>query len=269
MPAHRRRLAAIFAHPDDDTWMLAGTYLLGGDDLELTVVVVSSGEAGMIADPSLATRENLGGVREAEELASLAAAGQADATVHFLRYPDMGVVEADREELVNRLTAILRDVRPDVVVTFGPEGITQHEDHIATSQATTEAFYRARVELGAGGPVDAPGEPLRRLFYTGVTQAELDMFYAAMRAQGMEVDPDAPFMPKSVPEHTITVRVNTSSVAEGKYRALMEHATQQDEVRAFTDVNKELMLESERFIQAWPPVEDPQGPRSGGLFDDL
>ena len=130
----------------------------------------------------------------------------------------MGVAEADREELVDRLTAILRDARPDVVVTFGPEGITQHEDHIATSQATTEAFYRARVELGAGGPVDAPGEPLRRLFYTGVTQAELDMFYAAMRAQGMEVDPDAPFMPKSVPEHTITVRVNTSSVAEGKYR---------------------------------------------------
>jgi LmbE family N-acetylglucosaminyl deacetylase len=263
------RLAAVFAHPDDDTWMLAGTYLLEGDDLELTVVVLSSGEAGMIADPSLATKENLGEVREAEELASLAAAGQADATVHFLRYPDMGVAEADREELVDRLASILAEARADVVVTFGPEGITQHEDHIATSQATTEAFYRARDALGAGGPLDAPGEPLRRLYYTGVTESELELFYAAMRAHGREVDPDAPFMPRPVPDHTITVRVNTSSVADGKYAALMEHATQEDEVRAFTDVNRELMLENERFIQAWPPVEDPQGPRSGSLFDDL
>lgn len=264
-----KRLAAVFAHPDDDTWMLAGTYLLEGDDLELTVVVVTSGEAGMIADPSLATQEKLGEVREAEELASLAAAGHANATVHFLRYPDMGVTEADREELVDRLTEILSEARPDVVVTFGPEGITQHEDHIATSQATTEAFYRAREQLGAGGPMDVAGEPLRRLYYTGVTETELIEFYAAMRAHGQELDPDAPFMPKAIPDHTLTVRVNTSSVANGKLAALMEHATQEDEVRAFTDYTADLMLASERFIQAWPPVEDPQGPRSGSLFDDL
>jgi LmbE family N-acetylglucosaminyl deacetylase len=264
-----KRLAAIFPHPDDDTWMLAGTYLLEGDDLELTVVVLTSGEAGMIADPSLATQETLGPVREAEELASLAAAGQADATVHFLRYPDGGLAASDREEIVDRLTSILREARPDVVVTFGPEGITQHEDHIATSQLTTGAFYKARQELGAGGPIDAAGEPLRRLYYTGVTETELVEFYAAMRAQGQDLDPDAPFMPKGVPDHTLTLRVNTSSVSSGKLNALMEHATQEDEVRAFTDYVADLMLASERFIQAWPPVEDPKGPRSGTLFDDL
>jgi LmbE family N-acetylglucosaminyl deacetylase len=264
-----KRLAAVFPHPDDDTWMLAGTYLLGGDDLDLTVVVLTSGEAGMIADPSLATQENLGEVREAEELASLSAAGQADATVHFLRYPDGGVAAADREKLVDQLAGILRDARPDVVVTFGPEGITQHEDHIATSQVTTEAFYKAREELGAGGPVDAAGEPLRRLYYTGVTETELAEFYAAMKAHGQELDPDAPFMPKAIPDHTLSVRVNISSVANQKLAALMEHATQEDEVRAFTDYTADLMLASERFIQAWPPVEDPQGPRSGTLFDDL
>ena len=250
--------------------MLAGTYLLGGDDLELTVVVLTSGEAGMIADPSLATRENLGEVREAEELASLAAAGQADATVHFLRYPDRGVAEADREELVDRLTAILRDARPDVVVTFGPEGITQHEDHIATSQATTEAFYRAREELGAGGPVDAArGAAAAAVLHGGHAVGVGAVLRGDARAGAWRSTPTRRSCRSPVPEHTITVRVNTSSVAEGKYRALMEHATQEDEVRAFTDVNKDLMLENERFIQAWPPVEDPQGPTSGSLFDDL
>jgi LmbE family N-acetylglucosaminyl deacetylase len=265
----RFRLAAIYAHPDDDTWMLAGTYLLHGDDLDLTVVVVSSGEAGMIADPSLATRENLAEVREAEERASLATAGQADAAVHFLRYPDGGVAQADRAELVERLTAVLREARPDVVATFGPEGITQHEDHIAVSQATTEAFYKAREELGAGGPVDAVGEPLRGLFYSAVTETDLARMYESMRAAGQEVDPDAPFMPRAVPDHTITVRVNTSSVAEGKFESLMQHATQEDEVRAFTDTDRELMLEAERFVQAWPPVTDPDRPTAGSLFDGL
>jgi LmbE family N-acetylglucosaminyl deacetylase len=265
----RHRLAAIYAHPDDDTWMLAGTYLLHGDDLDLTVVVVSSGEAGMIADPSLATRENLAEVREAEERASLATAGQADAAVHFLRYPDGGVAEADRAELVDRLVAILKDARPDVVATFGPEGITQHEDHIAVSQATTEAFYKARDELGAGGPVDAAGEPLRRLFYSAVNETDLERLYAAMRAAGQEVDPDAPFMPRAVPDNALTVRVNTSSVADGKYESLMRHGTQEDEIHAFTDVDRELMLASERFVQAWPPVTDPDGPTAGSLFDGL
>jgi LmbE family N-acetylglucosaminyl deacetylase len=264
----RYRLAAVFAHPDDDTWMLAGTYLLAGDDLDLTVVVASSGEAGMIADPSLATRETLGEVREAEERASLAAAGHPDATVHFLRYPDGGVAAA-RAELVERLTTILRESRPAAVVTFGPEGITRHEDHIAVSQATTEAFYRAREELGAGGPADAPGEPLRRLYYSAVTESDLARMYEAMRAAGQEVDPDAPFMPKAVPDHTITVRVDTSSVADGKFAALSQHATQQDEVRAFTDVDRELMLEAERFIQVWPPVTNPDGPTAGSLFEGL
>jgi LmbE family N-acetylglucosaminyl deacetylase len=262
----RHRLAAIYAHPDDDTWMLAGTYLLGGDDLELTVVVVSSGEAGMIADPSLATRENLAEVREAEERASLATAGQADAAVHFLRYPDGGVAQGDRPELVDRLVEILKEARPDVVATFGPEGITQHEDHIATSRATTEAFHRTREELGAS---DSAGEPLRRLFYSAVTETDLARMYASMRAAGQEVDPDAPFMPRAVPDHTITVRVNTSSVADGKFAALMEHATQEDEVRAFTDTDRDLMLGSERFVQAWPPVTDPDGPTAGSLFDGM
>jgi LmbE family N-acetylglucosaminyl deacetylase len=263
----RHRLAAVFAHPDDDTWMLAGTYLLGGDDLELTVVVVSSGEAGMIADPSLATPETLAEVRETEERASLAAAGQPDAAVHFLRYPDGGVAQADRAKLVGRLAAILREARPDVVVTFGPEGITRHEDHIATSQATTEAFHRARDELGVGGPSE--GEPLRRLYYTGVTESELDRLYAAMRAEGQEVDPDAPFMPRAVPDHTITVRVNVSGVADGKFESLMCHATQEDEVHAYVDVDRDLMLGFERFIQAWPPVTNPQGPTATSIFDGL
>src|SRR5262249_18389121 len=163
-------------------------------------------------------------------------------------------------------TAILREAAPDVVVTFGPEGITEHEDHIATSQATTEAFHAARDALGVGGPADSEAQPLRRLFYTGGTQAQPDRRNPRTRSPGTGVGPDAPFMPRGVPEHTITVRVNTSSVGEGKYAALSEHATQEEEIHAFTDFDRDLMLSVERFIQAWPPVTDPAGPTSGSIF---
>ena len=189
--------------------------------------------------------------------------------MHFLRYPDGGVAAEDRAELVERIATILREARPDVVVTFGPEGVTQHEDHVAVSQATTEAFYRAREELGAGGPADEAGAPLQRLFYAAVTETDLARMYESMRAAGQEVDPDAPFMPRAVPDHTITVRVDTSSVADGKLAALSEHATQSDEIQAFTEVDRDLMLSAERFVQVWPPITDPGGPVAGSLFDGL
>ena len=137
---------------------------------------------------------------------------------------------------------VLGEGRRPPVAQAEVERRSQHEDHVAVSQATTEAFYRAREGLGAGGPADEAGAPLQRLFYAAVTETDLARMYESMRAAGQEVDPDAPFMPRAVPDHTITVRVDTSSVADGKYAALSEHATQSDEIQAFTEVDRDLML---------------------------
>jgi LmbE family N-acetylglucosaminyl deacetylase len=71
-----RRVACVFAHPDDDTFGVAGSFALhAGDDLELTVILATSGDAGRIADAALATRETLASVREAEDLDSWRARG--------------------------------------------------------------------------------------------------------------------------------------------------------------------------------------------------
>ena len=83
-----RRVACVFAHPDDDTYGVAGSLALhANDELQLTVIMATSGGAGRIADPSLATRETLGRVREAEDVASWRALG-FDPDVRFLRHPD-------------------------------------------------------------------------------------------------------------------------------------------------------------------------------------
>ena len=65
-----RGFAAFLAHPDDDAFGITGTVALHADDraFRFTLVLATSGEAGMISDPSLATRATLGAVREQEDL---------------------------------------------------------------------------------------------------------------------------------------------------------------------------------------------------------
>src|SRR5204863_8891914 len=85
-----KRLSLVFAHPDDDSFGVSGSVAMHRDDAEVQVILATSGEAGMIADPSLAERENLGEVREGESHASYAALGVSPEQ-HFLRYPDGGL----------------------------------------------------------------------------------------------------------------------------------------------------------------------------------
>jgi LmbE family N-acetylglucosaminyl deacetylase len=80
-------------------------------------------------------------VRESELAACLAVLGVEDH--RWLDYPDGGCVEVDDGEAADRLAALIDDVRPDTVLTFGPDGQTYHEDHIAVSRWTTLACRRA------------------------------------------------------------------------------------------------------------------------------
>lgn len=254
-------LAIVVAHPDDDTWGMSGTVALhGGDpDFELTVVLATSGDAGEIADPSLASPEILGTVREEESRRSWSALGVEPARLEFLRYRDGHLAEAPREEVVKRISAVLRETRPDVVATFGPEGITAHEDHIAVGEAATDAFHRIREEGGEG---------LVRLLYGSLRQGELDRFSRMMVAAGMDpIDPTQPFAPRGVPDETIAVVVDTSSVWKRKRAALLEHKTQEDG-QGFPDEAWPEILGSEAFVQAWPERE-PGSPVLDSVFQGI
>ena len=79
--------------------------------------------------------------------------------------------DVPHDELVDRIAAILDEERPDVVVTFGPDGITGHPDHITIGRATTDAFLRL-----AGGP--DPG--LRRLTHGAIRQSVIDQVEPAV-----------------------------------------------------------------------------------------
>jgi LmbE family N-acetylglucosaminyl deacetylase len=255
-------LAAVFAHPDDDTFGLAGTLTLARGETGYTLIVATSGEAGPIADPSLATRETLAGVREAEQREALRIVGQGEADIHFLRYPDGGVKDVPRAEIVGRVAELLAEARPQVVVTFGPEGVTRHDDHIAIGRIASEAFHVAREAAQPGA--------FERLFYVAIPTSDLDGFWRALRERGVDVgDPDGPFMPQGVPDETISVRVDCTEVLRTKVDAIRAHRTQQADPDSFPeDVHPEI-FGTECFVQAWPPVSQPADHPAEGLFEGL
>ncbi|HJY32766.1 MAG TPA: PIG-L family deacetylase [Actinomycetota bacterium] len=252
-----RRVACVFAHPDDDTFGVGGSLALHAEDeLELTVILATSGDAGRIADASLATRQTLASVREAEDLASWRVLG-LDPDVRFLRHPDGGLNATPRGELLAEVQGVLEEVAPEVVITFGPDGITGHDDHVAIGAIATEAFGALRTASG--------GAAFSRLLHSAIAQSSLDRLNRLLRERGLEpMDPAQPFMPRGVPDVAIGARVDASGVYERKLEAIRCHRTQAELEDVPFDLWPE-MLSIEAFVVAWPE----RRPRDPVLADVL
>ena len=81
-------------------------------------------------DGSGASRETLGAVRRVEDANAWRVVGRSPYRQEWFGYPDGGVPDVPFDELVDRVATVLGEERPDVVATFGPDGITGHPDHI-------------------------------------------------------------------------------------------------------------------------------------------
>lgn len=136
------RVLSIYAHPDDETFCAGGTlakYAAAG--AEIMVVSATHGEAGQIRDANAATRRTLGKTRAREMRQACQYLGVQH--VVCLDYDDGKLQELDQSILVARVTGIIRDFRPDIVLTFGNDGAYGHPDHITIGAATDEAFKLA------------------------------------------------------------------------------------------------------------------------------
>ncbi len=143
MPLSRplpRRLLGVWAHPDDEAYLSAGlmarVVAAGG---EVTVLTATRGEKGT-SDPDRYDRPEFADEREQELRASLAVLGVHD--VRFLGVRDGECDLADPYTAIAAIEDVIDEVDPDAIVTFGPDGITNHPDHRAVSRWTTEAWRR-------------------------------------------------------------------------------------------------------------------------------
>ncbi|MFN2490334.1 MAG: PIG-L deacetylase family protein [Actinomycetota bacterium] len=258
------RLLGVFAHPDDDAYTIGGTLLLHRGEIDLTVVFATSGGAGPISEPSAATRETLGDVREAEQRAYLDVIGYADARVEWLHHPDYYLPDVPLERLVDEIQAVLGAVRPHVVVTFGPDGLTSHHDHMQVGAAATEAFQRSRrADRGSGDGA------FGRLYHVALARADVDDFYRGVREGGSDYGEEGKlFDVTGVPDALIAVRADLHRVRADKLAGILAHRTQLVELERIPEPQRQIYLDAECFVQRHPPVERVEKVR-GDLFEDL
>jgi LmbE family N-acetylglucosaminyl deacetylase len=137
-----RRLLCVFAHPDDEVFCAGGSLAkYSAQGYEIMVVSATNGDAGQIRDAHTATRRTLGGVRAKELQQSCQALGVQHAVC--LAYGDGTLKDLDIQVLIGEVVRIIREFRPEVVITFGPDGAYGHPDHIVIGEATTIAFRLA------------------------------------------------------------------------------------------------------------------------------
>jgi hypothetical protein len=127
------------------------------------------------------------------------------------------------------------------------------------SRVGTEAFQRARERADSG---------FQRLYYVGIPASRIEAFREMQRQMGQEpFDPEAPFQPRGVPDETVTVWVDCSSVWKEKHEALLAHATQAAEMEEIPEEVRPMVFGLETFVQAWP--EPDAGTQLADLFEGL
>jgi N-acetyl-1-D-myo-inositol-2-amino-2-deoxy-alpha-D-glucopyranoside deacetylase len=208
----RRRLLLVHAHPDDESIGTGATMAkYAAEGVQVTLVTCTLGELGEVIPPSLAhlaaeAEDRLGEYRIGELAAACAALGVTDH--RFLggagRWRDSGMMgtagnedprcfwQADLDEAADALLGVIREVRPQVLVTYDANGFYGHPDHIQAHRVAWRAFERA----GAGGPVKfyATAAPDSALVTTEVgASAYLERKLAAMRAHATQITVSAPF----------------------------------------------------------------------------
>jgi LmbE family N-acetylglucosaminyl deacetylase len=137
-----RSLLFSFAHPDDETFLTGGVACHYADQgVHLALVTATLGEAGKVGEPAVCTREHLGATREAELRGAAALLGLGEPVL--LGYRDRELGNAPVAEIRQKLVTAIRAHRPQVVLTFDPNGSNLHPDHIAISRFTSDAIAAA------------------------------------------------------------------------------------------------------------------------------
>jgi LmbE family N-acetylglucosaminyl deacetylase len=191
-------LAAVLAHPDDESFGCAGALALAHDDGATTrLLVVTRGEAGTADGESDPT---FGDVREAELIGAARAIGLDEVSI-LEGYPDGGIADHPFDELVEEIAAWLAERRPQAVITFGPHGVTGHPDHVVVGNAVRWAVERL---------------------------AESGIAPNAVYAISPIFDPSGAKYDLSPEEQAATHRIDITSVAQRKVDALASHASQTD-----------------------------------------
>ena len=244
-----KRLLGAFAHPDDEGIVSGALLQYSTSGVETGLVCATRGEVGEIADPALATPENLGQVREGEMRAAAEVLGVHN--LWFLDYRDSGMAgtpenadprafaQASAAEVVGKLVKIIREFRPQVIITFDESGAYGHPDHIAIYRYTTSAFHAAADAVQY--PDLGPAHSVSKLYYSSFPRSALRAIGEWMSTQNYEgsfsgLDPEK----LGMPDEQINVWLNVEPWREQKDRSRSMHRTQLDPNNLMAKIPEEI-----------------------------
>ncbi|WP_329256829.1 N-acetyl-1-D-myo-inositol-2-amino-2-deoxy-alpha-D-glucopyranoside deacetylase [Streptomyces sp. NBC_01478] len=232
-----RRLLLVHAHPDDESINNGATMAkYAAEGAHVTLVTCTLGERGEVIPPALRhlSGAGLAEERERELDAAMKALGVED--FGFLggrgQYQDSGMMgtsdndnpycfwRADVDEAAGHLVEVIREVRPQVLVTYDPDGGYGHPDHVQAHRVAMRA-----AELAAEA-----GHPIAKVYWNRVPRTVVEDGFARLR----DALPELPFaataavddVPGVVDDGRITTVIDATAYAAAKTAAMSAHATQ-------------------------------------------
>lgn len=224
-----RKLLIVGAHPDDETFFAGGTIAkYAAEGTRVSVVCATRGERGATAD--LCSIEELPKIREAELHDAMNILGVHG--VYFLPYQDQKLADAPGEQIRRQLVEVIRETRPDIVITFDPNGANQHADHMAISRFTCDAV--AAAADARWYPEFGPAHAIERLLWQPPT-----VIFRYPEETDLATEPGIDFL------------IDTSPWSEKKAAAIRAYRTQRLGRLFFDDPNGRRTFSTEAFRLGW------------------
>ena len=277
-----KAILAVLAHPDDESFGIGGTLALyARKGYETYYVCATRGEVGTVDE------EHLKGFKDTAELRTdelnRAAKILGLKGVYFLGYRDSGMpgsednkhpeaqINHSVDEVAGKVVKYIRELKPDVVVTFDPIGGYKHPDHIHIQKATVLAFEKAD-DASFHPEAGAPFKP-RALYFQVMSRRILKWLVRLMPLLGRDPtkfgrNHDVNLKELANVDFPVHVRVDISPVSELKREAGYQHLSQGGSQmrRGWMGLMVKLFGEREEYMRAYPPVADGHYKISDDLF---
>jgi len=259
-----KKLLAIFAHPDDESFLAGGTLArLALEGWDIHLIVVTNGEKGSSGTFSL-EGDALGARRQEEVKRASSLLGLKN--VDFLQFPDMGLKSLTPGTLEDPLYLAMKNLLPDIIITHDPTGMTNHPDHVKTSYAVTYAFQKyakylselqdTEIQTKGRGKMWRQAEYTRAFGETQLSSGEPKLYYVCFPQSAVmyllkekqipEESFGKPF--NGVPDKDITTIIDITGTQLIKGKALLCHETQADDVDRFISFAKNPLVKQEYFL---------------------
>jgi N-acetyl-1-D-myo-inositol-2-amino-2-deoxy-alpha-D-glucopyranoside deacetylase len=233
-------LLLVHAHPDDEAISTGGVMMKAkAHGHRVVLATATRGEVGEIHNMDEATsRPRLGEIRTEE----LKAAGEILGVdrIEFLGYRDSGMVDtadnkdprsfhqARLDEAAAKLAVLIRDERPDVVVTYAEDGVYGHPDRIKAHFVTNAALDLLERE----------GWSPRKLYYTAIPRSMMEAFMTQMPEEAQRQNTNMRIA--GTPDELVTTRVDVHDYVDQKRKAFGAHVSQNDPNSWFTTMASQI-----------------------------